>query len=114
MKLPEEQIQHIDRPEIPETLVDSLGLITLDGPLTRLELCITRMDKPNPPSQPTAKRYSVCRLVLTPDATIALSNQLNNILSHMHKAGFVTKNEGQPPEAPKTIKVEKPPETKKK
>jgi hypothetical protein len=74
MKLPEEQVTHIDRPEIPETFVDSLGLITLDGPITRLELCVTRMDKPNPPSPPTAKRYSVCRLVLAPEAIIALAN----------------------------------------
>ena len=114
MKLPEEQITHINRPEIPETFVDSLGLITLDGPITRLELCVTRMDEPKPPNPPTAKRYSVCRLVLTPDVIITLSNQLNNILSRLQQAGLVTRKEVTPPEAKKTIQEEKPPEARKK
>jgi hypothetical protein len=114
MKLPEEQITHINRPEIPETFVDSLGLITLDGPITRLELCVTRMDEPKPPAVPTAKRYSVCRLVLAPEAVIALANQLNNIMSHLQKAGLVTRKEGNQLEAKKDIQEEKPPEAKKK
>jgi hypothetical protein len=101
MKLPEEQITRIDRPEIPETFVDSLGLITVDGPFTHLELCVTRMDGPKPSGKPTAKRYTACRLVLTPEAVIALSNQLNNIMNHLEKAGLVTKIEGKPIEAKK-------------
>jgi hypothetical protein len=104
MKLPEEQIRHIDRPEVPETFVDSLGFITVDGPIARIELCVTRMDEPKPPKTPTAKRYPVCRLVLTPEAIITLSNQLNNIMSHLQKAGLIIKNEGKPPEAKEDTK----------
>jgi hypothetical protein len=35
-------------------------------------------------------------------------------MSHLHKAGLVTKNEGKPPETKENIKEEKPLETKKK
>ena len=104
MKLPEEQITRIDRPEVPETFVDSLGLITVDGPIARIELCVTRMDAPNPPNPPTARRYPVCRLTLTPEAIISLSNQLNNIMSHLQKAGLIIKTEGKPPETKEEAK----------
>jgi hypothetical protein len=104
MKIPEEQISRIDRPEVPETFVDSLGLITVDGPIARIELCVTRMDAPKPPKPPTARRYPVCRLALTPEAIITLSNQLNNIMSHLEKAGLVIKKEGKPPEAKEDTK----------
>ena len=31
MNLPEEKISRIDRPEVPETFVDSLGFFTVDA-----------------------------------------------------------------------------------
>ena len=112
MNLPEEQISRIDRPEVPETLVDSLGFFTADGPIVRIELCVTRMDAPKPPNPPTAKRYPVCRLVLTPDVIITLSNQLNNIMSHLEKVGLIVKKEGKPPEAKPEVKPEVKEDTK--
>ena len=98
MNIPEEQIRYIDRPEIPETFVDHLSLIALDGPIARIELCVTRMDEPKQSNPPTARRYPVCRLVMTPELIIALSNQLNNLMSHLQKGGLITKKEGKPPE----------------
>lgn len=97
MKLPETQIRYIDRPEISETFVDSLGVVTFDGN-TRLELCATRLDQPKPPDPPTARQYPVCRIVMTPEATVVLFNQLQNIMNLLQQAGLVTKQEGQPPE----------------
>lgn len=98
MQLPENQIRYMERPEISETFVDSLGVVTFDG-VTRLEMCATRLDLPKPSEKPTAKRYPVCRVVMTPEATVALFNQLQNIMNVLHQAGLVTKQEGQPPEA---------------
>lgn len=97
MKLPESQIRYMDRPEISETFVDSLGVVTFDGN-TRLELCATRLDPPKPPDPPTARQYPVCRLVMTPETTVALFNQLQNIMNLLQQAGLVTKQEGQPHE----------------
>lgn len=98
MKLPEKQIQHIDRPDLAETFADSLGLVTFDGATTRLELSVTRLDALKPPEPLTAKKYPVCRLVITPECTVDLYNQLNNIMSILQKAGLVTRQEGKPPE----------------
>ncbi|MFO7570839.1 MAG: hypothetical protein R6W75_13705 [Smithellaceae bacterium] len=97
MTLPENQIRHVDRPDLFETFVDSLGVVTFDGN-TRLELCVTRVDPPVPPDPPTAKRYPVCRVVMTPETTVALFNQLQNIMNLLQQAGLVTKQEGKPPE----------------
>jgi len=102
MMLPENQIHYVDRPEILETFVDSLGVISFDGN-TRLDLCITRMDMTKPPDTPTATRYPVCRVVMTPEATVTLYNQLQNVMNLLQQAGFVTKQEGQIPEVKKSI-----------
>lgn len=97
MKLPENQIRYIDCPDVSETFADSLGVITFDGN-TRLELCVTRLDPPKPDQPPTAVRHPVCRVVMTPETTVALFNQLQNIMHLLEKAGLVTKKEGQQPE----------------
>jgi hypothetical protein len=97
MILPESQIRYIDRPGIAETFVDSLGVVTFDG-ITRIELCATRLDQPKPPDPPTAKKYPVCRVVMTPESTVALFNQLQNIMNLLQQAGLVTKQEGKPHE----------------
>jgi hypothetical protein len=82
MKLPENQIRYIDLPEISETFVDSFGAMTFDGQTARIELCVQRMDMPTgipkPDHKPTVRKYTACRLVLTPDALIDLSNNLQN------------------------------------
>jgi hypothetical protein len=97
MKLPESQIRYVDVPGVAETFVDSLGIVTFDGN-TRVELCVTRLDPPKPDEPPTAARYPVCRMVMTPETTVALFNQLQNIMNLLQQAGLVTRQEGQPPE----------------
>ncbi len=97
MKLPENQIRYVDCPDVSETFVDSLGIVTFDGN-TRLEFCVTRLDPPKPDEPPTAGRYPVSRIVMTPETTVTLFNQLQNIMNMLQQAGLVTKHEGQPPE----------------
>jgi len=102
MILPENQIQYVDCPDILETFVDSLGVVSFDG-TTRLELCVTRMDMTRPPDPPHATRYPVCRVVMTPEATVALFNQLQNVMNLLQQAGFVTKKEESSPDGKKSI-----------
>lgn len=101
MKLPEKQLRYIDRPEIYETYADSLGLSTFDGHSLRVELCVTRLDPPSPPKQPTGRKYPTCRLVLSPEASVELFNQLQQMIGVMQQQGLVVKNEppkgGTPP-----------------
>lgn len=93
MKLPENQIRYIDLPEISETFVDSFGAMTFDGQTARIELCVQRMDMPTgipkPDHKPTVRKYTACRLVLTPDALIDLSNNLQNLIIALTKQGVI-------------------------
>jgi hypothetical protein len=84
-----------DRPEISETFADSIHGVIFDGQTMRIELCTTRMDAPQPPNEPTARQYPVCRLVMPPTAAIDLYNKLQQILQALEKDGKITRN--QPP-----------------
>jgi len=66
-------------------------LISFDGATMRIEFCVTRMDRPNPPNPPTGKRYPVCRLVLPTNAGLEFYNKLHQMISTMEKNGAITK-----------------------
>lgn len=91
MKLPDEAVTTVDRPELMETFCDSLGLTTFDGQTARIELCVTRMEAPKPPAKPAAKRYPVVRLAMPPDALIDLFNNLHRLVTGLEQAGVLTK-----------------------
>ena len=85
------QVSFVDRPEVSETFADSVRSIHFDGQTMRMELCSTRLDRPDPSIPPTAMHYPVCRLVLTPTATIDLFNKLQQVIAHLEKSGAVKK-----------------------
>lgn len=89
------QVTFEDRPEISETFADSIHGLIFDGQTMRIEFCVTRMDPPQPPKEPTARQYPVCRLVLPPNAAIDLYNRLERIVQALEKDGKITRN--QPP-----------------
>lgn len=91
MKLPDEAVKKVDRPELMETFCDSLGLTTFDGQTARIELCVTRLNAPKPPAKPTGERFPVCRLVMPPEALVDLVNHLNRLVAGLEKAGVLTK-----------------------
>ncbi len=96
------QIRYVDRPEVSEAFCDSLHSMSFDGRSWRIELCVTRMDEPNPPNPPTGCKYPSCRLVLTPDAGLELFNKLKGLVSMMQKSGAL--KQGPPiPEPPEDI-----------
>ena len=89
MSMPTNQISYIDLPEISETFVDSFGAMLFDGQTARIELCVTRMDEITPGKQPTARKYPACRLVLTPNALLELSTNMQNIINALIKQGIL-------------------------
>ncbi|MCX8043213.1 MAG: hypothetical protein N3B18_03705 [Desulfobacterota bacterium] len=91
MKIPQENIIRIDRPDMMETFADSLGMLLFDGQVARLEFCVTRLDPQSTPQTPSAHRYPSCRLVLTPEAFLDLYNQLQKLMSAMERDGLVHK-----------------------
>jgi hypothetical protein len=98
MKISPDQIQDVDRPEVTETFADSLALSTFDGAATRLTFCVRRMQEPQPGKPPQFKKYPVCRMVLTPDATVELFNRLNQMMGALQKLGLVKLEPGKPPQ----------------
>jgi hypothetical protein len=97
MKLPEKQVRYIDRPDVLETFADALGpTSTFDGHDVRIELCVTRLDDIAPPKPITARKYTACRLILTPEVTLDLFNQLQGFINAMEKEGLL-KRISQPP-----------------
>jgi len=99
MKIPAEQIQDVDRPELAETFVDSMGLSTFDGAAARLTFCVMRMQEPQQGKRPQFKKYPVCRMVLPPDAVVDLFNRLNQMMGALQKLGLVKIEPGKPPQA---------------
>jgi hypothetical protein len=91
MMLPEKQIRYVDLPEVSETFADSLKLALFDGQSVRIEFCVTRYDEPSPPNPQTARKYTVCRLVLTSEAATDLLDQLHNLNEAIKKEAHARK-----------------------
>jgi len=89
MKLQEEQIRYIDLPDVLETFVDSVKSVAFDGDTARIELCVTRVDSLKPKDTPTARRYPVCRLAMTPESFLSLANQFQTIVKTLEENGVV-------------------------
>ena len=89
MKLPDRQVRYVDIPSVQETFSDSVALSFFDGNTVRLEMCVTRLDEPSGSEPPTARKYPVCRLVLTPEATVDLFNHMQNMMIALQQAGLV-------------------------
>ena len=92
MKLSENQIEYMDRIDVTETFVNSMGKCFFSEGVANIELCVTRLDRPLPPNPPTGKKYPASRLVLTPQAVIQLFQGLNGIMGAMEKEGIIKAN----------------------
>ncbi len=92
MNLPEPKIEYTDRLDITETFINSMGKCSFTEGIATLELCITRIERPDPSQPPTGKKYPACRLALTPQAVIQLFQSLNAIMGAMEKEGIIKAN----------------------
>jgi hypothetical protein len=68
-------IGHVDIVELAETFADSVNNVVWDGQTLRVDLCVTRYPPPDQMGS-GAKRYPVCRLVLTASAATDLYERL--------------------------------------
>ncbi len=91
------KLDYIDQPEVKETFADSIRSIHFDGQTMRMELCVTRFEKSDNSKSPIAKQHPVCRLVLTPNATLDLANKVQQMMAALEKSGAVKKTTSQTP-----------------
>jgi hypothetical protein len=80
--------------EITETFADQVGTMYFDGTSLRIDLMVTRVEKPTNP--PTGERHVVCRLVLAPRCTVDLINQLNKLSAQLAQAGLLKPEPSSP------------------
>lgn len=92
MKLQKNQIVYTDRLDVTETFANSIDKCFFTEGMANIELCVTRLNKPDPPNPPTGKKYPACRLILTPQAVIQLFQGLNGIMGAMEKEGIIKTN----------------------
>jgi len=100
---PSPQTRFVDLPDLPETFADSIRTMTWDGLTVRIEFCVTRYPDSGSSTDTRARRYPVCRMVLTPAAAADLSNRLQQTMAALMRAGIVTQKPvgpAPPPPAP--------------
>ena len=90
-------VRELDRPDLAECFVDSVGLGTLHGATLRLTLCAYRFEEPHPPNPQPVTKVPACRLVLTAEGAIELLNMLNSMMGVMQQAGLIKIEPGKPP-----------------
>jgi hypothetical protein len=89
---PEFETEYIDRADLTESFSDYVEKFLYDGNTLRLELCVLRLDVPNPSKKKgTGKRVPVSRLVLTRGATLDLYNKLHKLVGVLEKQGKIKK-----------------------
>ena len=89
-KQPAPNIRKVDRPELDETFVDSVGMFFFDGSHLCLEFSVTRYDEPKPPATLSGRRYPVARLVLDQKAAVDLLNQMEQVKAVLQHTGHIT------------------------
>lgn len=82
----------IDKPELTETFADSIGTLSFDGQVMKLEFRTTRQAPITAPGTPPDHiQYPSCRLVLTPKASIELFTKLQAMIEQLEKVGVFKK-----------------------
>ncbi len=89
MRLAEDKLKYIDRPDVSETFSDSLGLCHFRDNVALVEFCVTRIDEPNPPNPPAGRKYPVARVLLTPETIVDLFRFTQGMMAFMQKEGII-------------------------
>jgi len=82
---------YFDRPDVSETFVDSLEKCLFDGSVVRLEFVVNRVDQPQPPQQPAAKKLTAARIVTTVPGLLSLAGHVNSMIAGLQQKGILQK-----------------------
>ncbi len=83
------RIDHVDRIDVNETYTDSIQSVVFDGQSLRINFGVTRLDDVRPGQPQTGKRYTACRLVLSPGAALDLINRMQQTSTALAQAGIL-------------------------
>ena len=103
MQIDEKKVRYVDRPEVSETFVDNVRMISVDGRNMKMEFCVTRAEEPKGNQLPGGTRYPACRLVMSVETAIELVNQLQGLFTAMEQQGMIKRNPPQSPPGDQTV-----------
>jgi hypothetical protein len=92
---PVANLQYVDRPEVSEVFADALHSIVFDGSSLRLEFAVARFDEPKPSKERSGRKVTACRLVLSPNGLLELSNKLQGMITVLEKRGVLHRAQSQ-------------------
>ncbi|HTV89201.1 MAG TPA: hypothetical protein VME41_09305 [Stellaceae bacterium] len=87
---------YVDRPEIADTFVDSLRRATFDGVNVRIEFTVNRLDDPQPPSRPTGRALTACRVIIPLTGFLAMTKQLDALVNTLRGQGVLRHMQSPP------------------
>jgi hypothetical protein len=79
----------LERLDVPETFVDSLGRLTFDGINVKLEFVVHRFDDVIPGQQPTGRAISACRTVMPIPGLLQTYGQLTALINTLQAQGVI-------------------------
>jgi hypothetical protein len=94
------KLTYIDRPDCLETFADSINGLFFDGQTLRIEFGVSRVERAQPDAPATVRRFTACRVVLTPGGAAELINQMQQVAAAMTQSGVLKMN----PNVPKSDK----------
>lgn len=87
------KLPYKDLPNIAETFIDGVHLMTFNGQFANLILTANRMDEPHPGNKkPTGAKVTAERLVLSPDAILDLHNRMSQLIAVLEQQGVVQRS----------------------
>lgn len=94
-------LAYLDRPEIPETFVDSPEKVIFDPVTCRIEFVVNRFDPAAPGAPMAGKKVTACRLVLPLPGLLNLAQQINQVIESLKQQGVL--KPVVTPEGPKSV-----------
>jgi hypothetical protein len=75
--------------EVSETFADQVGAVMFDGSVLKIDLVAVRLSAAAPPAPTAGERHVVARLVLSPNGTLDLINQVKKLADQLTQAGLI-------------------------
>lgn len=90
------RLTYVDRPDIADTFVDALRRATFDGVNVRIEFTVNRLEDPQPPSPPTGKALTACRVIIPLMGFLAMAKQFDTLVQTLRAQGVLRQVQPQP------------------
>lgn len=87
--------KYIDRPDLLETYVDSVGMCTMYNNVYRMEFTATLLDEvpKDHKGPPRGRKYPAVRMAMSIPTLVDLYNNLNNVMGILAQQGQISREQ---------------------